>query len=70
MLLPFECHAGLSGTSVFGKVPATSQSTQAKQKTADRRRLGNGFEIELHISLGSRVDVNVINQASEPGSPR
>ena len=37
-----ECYAG-SGTSLFGKALETSQGTQAKQKTAGRRRLGNGL---------------------------
>ena len=42
MLLHFECHAGLSGTPVFGIALATSQGTQAQQKTAGRRRFGDG----------------------------
>jgi len=31
----------LSGTPVFGRVPTTSQGTQAQQKTARRRGFGN-----------------------------
>src|ERR1035437_1445413 len=42
MLLQFECYAG-SGTSILGKALETSQGTQAKQKTASRRGLGNGI---------------------------
>ncbi len=39
--LHFEYYAGLSGTPVFGKTPATSQGTQAQQKTAGSRRFGD-----------------------------
>ncbi len=44
------------------------QAAQTQAKQCQCRRFGDSFEIELHISR-ARVDVNVIDQASEPGSP-
>jgi hypothetical protein len=46
LLLHIEYYAG-SGASLLGKASETSQGTQAQQKTAGRRRLGNGNNSQL-----------------------
>src|ERR1039457_5612736 len=53
-LLHIECYAG-SGTSILGKALETSQGTQAKQKTAGRRRLGNGRNERHNVILSIRA---------------
>jgi hypothetical protein len=45
-LLHIECYAR-SGTSVLSKALETSQGTQAQQKTAGRRGLGNNRRLIL-----------------------
>jgi hypothetical protein len=54
VLLHFERHAGLSGTSLLVKALDTNQGTQAQQETASRRGLGNGRRqrIKCHIVIG------------------
>jgi hypothetical protein len=64
MLLRIECYAG-SGTSVLGKALETSQGTQAQQKTASRRGLGNGHNEILSIGAYQTLQICLSSETTE-----
>jgi hypothetical protein len=59
VLLHFECHAGLSGTSLLVKALDTNQGTQAQQKTGGRRRLGNRKTVYVAIAAAIAIKVAI-----------
>jgi hypothetical protein len=63
-LLHIECYAG-SGASLFDKALETSQGTQAKQKTASRRGLGNGHNEILSIRAYQTLQICLSSETTE-----